>query len=172
MTDSQRQKLLNWLTSMLVLMLLTVLGLVHDWFVIIPERLRWSQSVSDHVIVLANGLSVYMLLFIPVFLWHVSDFVQSSTSENQLVRAFASFRLFLASVILTCLASILMVSPWLNDLFCPVVELPPGVFEFDGCGSWTPWWKEVLLLACLLSLCVLVLGKITVAIRSCFKKIA
>jgi hypothetical protein len=55
-------------------------------------------------------------------------------------------------------------STFFDDLGCP----PPGPnnFGFDGCGSWTPWWKTLMLLAVLLALYLLSLGKMAISIRT------
>ncbi|PIW54851.1 MAG: hypothetical protein COW16_09085 [Sphingomonadales bacterium CG12_big_fil_rev_8_21_14_0_65_65_10] len=166
MSAEYRLKLVNWLTSMMLLMLMSSLMALHEWFTWLPKTYALNRPFSDQIITLFGAIDFFQWMFLPVALWHFADFVEARTTKI----ALAAYRNVSALVAALGIAAIFHQSLWLNDLFCPELELPPNVLMFDGCGSWTPLWKTAIFLCLFIALCALAAVKIWFATRSRFQK--
>lgn len=162
MSAEFRTKLIHWLTSMMLLTLMSSLVALHNWFIWLPETNTVNWTLSDQIITLYSAIDLFQWIFIPIALWHFSDFVEAPNTKS----AIARYRYIAGMIFALGIASIFHQSIWLNDLFCPEVQLPPNVLVFDGCGSWTPPWKTAIFLALYVALCGLAGIKALVTIRS------
>ena len=165
-TDAYRQKLLNWFTSMLLVLLISMMPTLYFWFVRLPERMSYIRGVDEFVFPLGESLLWYASGFVPLLIWHVGDFTNNYRSSSSLVRWLNSYKLIAGLLGVLGLSMILTASRFLDDLGCPEVNLPEGVYQFDGCGSWTPEWKMWLTMSIWLVICLLALWKVAVSVFS------
>ena len=100
MTCPLRQKLLNWLCSIGLVLLTTILAIVIQWFEIAPLLLSEdAMGNSEAVWRLAEPLLVYVLLT-PVFLfWHFFDLIERQIDDAVPQAKFALYRSFLMVMI-------------------------------------------------------------------------
>ncbi|MEO9462757.1 MAG: hypothetical protein ABJ242_08485 [Marinomonas sp.] len=170
MSEEYRLKLRNFFCSMLLVLLIALIPLLYFWFFLLPYRMEYISGFDELSIPIRVVLEQYAFLFLPILVWHIADFLKQSNRWLSLGPLSNSHR-FLAIVLVMYGFSIVLVSStFLNDLGCPEVILPEGVFQFDGCGTWTPEWKLSISIGFWLLICVLALWKLTVAIASRIRK--
>ncbi|WP_151972911.1 hypothetical protein [Erythrobacter sp. EC-HK427] len=167
MSAEYRQKLVNWLTSMLVLSLLILATSLYDWLEEVYS-VREVGRFRDEWLYgpLGEALRGYIIFFVLLWFWHMADFFQQAPWSNPWLMRFTDHRLI--SVLLLLLGASLLFyrTDWLNDLGCPEVIDSPAAFAFDGCGAWTPWWKDVIFLALVLALLGLTIMKVVLVLAS------
>jgi hypothetical protein len=163
-TEAYRQKLLNWLTSMLMLLLISIIPLEYFWFFELP-RITYFY-IDDIRAILEPSLTWYVVIFVPLFFWHLGDFTRNSGFSSAFARLVSGYKLLAALLVALGLFVVLQTSTFLNDFGCPEVDLPEGVYQFDGCGSWTPEWKMWLSSITWLAICLLALWKVGASLFS------
>ena len=172
LSAAYRRKLRHWLTSMLVLHLFVLTSGGYEWFSRTLPHLHLNSDNPDVWIWPINqALGGYIILFILLWTWHLGDFIQRGESRIRLLRHAANYRVPLGLLCFYAAAFFFNQSSFLNDLGCPVVD--PDVFMFDGCGSWTPFWKQlfaIIPLIPLIGLLVATLVKLVLAIVSHFRR--
>jgi hypothetical protein len=170
MNECFRQKIKHWLISILSICLLFTWFLTSRWLDAANKSYAYDESIPHWTRALTPVLEFFSFGLFFALCWHIFDFLQSDRISRSAFGYFSRYPVMLLALIVWSMAFFLGVSPWLNDLLCPDVTLPPGVFQFDGCGSWTPDWKYALVYGCSLILCVLVGLKAVVCIASRLKK--
>jgi hypothetical protein len=165
-TDAYRQKLLNWFTSMLIVLLISIIPILYFWFVRLPERMSYIRGVSEFVFPLEESLSWYATVFVPLLIWHVGDFTHKYRYSSSLANLVNGYKPLAGLLCALGLSVMLITSGFLDDLGCPELDLPEGVYQFDGCGSWTPNWKIWLTTGIWLAICLLALWKVAASVFS------
>lgn len=167
MSAEYRQKLVNWLTSMLVLLTIVFANALYGWF----TRLRYLVPIDepsniDLYLLFAGPLEGFAIYFVVLWFWHISDFIQQERWTNRWLGLLTSYRLLITLLLLIGASTLFIQSGWLDDLGCPEINNPPGVFTFDGCGAWTPWWKEMIGVVLVLSLLFSAFSKVLAVLAS------
>jgi hypothetical protein len=122
------------------------------------------RGIDAFAFPLAESAIGYVTVFVPMLIWHVVDFTHDYRGSSSLAKLMHSYK-FLAGLLgALCLSIVLATSRVLNDLGCLEVDLPEGVYQFDGCGSWTPAWKTWLMTSIWLAICLLALWKAATSI--------
>lgn len=172
MNAAYRSKLRNWLTSMLVLLLIHALLFVEHWYFhlshLLPHNPNPAMLVLESIILGAEG---YVVILIVCFAWHFADFVERGSARSGLPRFFDHYRVFLAVLCFYGAGQLFLQSSFLNDLGCPEIDFPEGQFGFDGCGAWTPDWKMWISVPFAYVLPILSLGKVALSIASQFGRL-
>src|SRR5690606_32759569 len=104
MTDKYRQKLLNWFASILQIMAFAAAAAVILWFFHAPYAGPWGrqpQSLIDIAGGFAESLLVYPILFVPVAIWHLFDFLQIRDPVSRLGKFAVSYPIFAVAVAAT-----------------------------------------------------------------------
>ncbi|WP_340588392.1 hypothetical protein [Erythrobacter alti] len=172
MSAAYRCKLRHWLMSMLVLHLFVLTFAGFQWFArALPDLPLSSENSSIWIWPINQSIEVYILLFALLWLWHLGDFIQRGESRNHALKLAASYRLPLGLLCFHDAAAFFNQSSFLNDLGCPERFPDPEFLILDGCGSWTPWWKELLATIPLIGLLVASLVKLVLAIGSRFRRL-
>ena len=165
MSEKYRKKLLYWLISMGTLMLMVVIFALFHWARALGSTIR-SDGEMYWLYGLDNALSFYAIGFVPLFIWHAFDFIQIEKPICRIGILLDRYRnIFICLVVLGASVWLYQI-PWLDDLFCSNPDLPEGVFQFDGCGSWTPAWKAFSIFAALTFLLVFVVAKGVISVLS------
>lgn len=171
MSAEYRRKLVNWLTSMLVLHLIVLVSLLYEWLTRTVDALALNpDSPEIWAWLLSESISAYIVYLSIFCIWHGSEFAQRGTPGSRWVQMLGSYRALIGVFCLLGLSILFNQTRWLDDLGCPEEVLPPGVFVFDGCGSWTPWWKELILLILALSFVGLTIAKMAISVASRFRR--
>lgn len=162
MTEEYRCKLRYWLTSMLVLHLFAMLWACLFWNRLLKRLQYYDHDVWQLIGDLTWFVSeTYILIFVVLAVWHFFDLIQAGKSKRRYWRLFGEYRWLIGLFCFYGFAQIFIMTPYLDDLGCPENQ-----FGFDGCGSFTPWWKALLAFIPLLAMCLLALGKAMSAIYS------
>ncbi len=160
-----RQKLVNWLTSMLVLHTICAALFAMDWFnrlsLILPYNEGSAWLILEAII---WNVPSFVFFFGALLIWHLADFAQPDRVMRRWFEFLGNYHLLVVVLCLVGLSALFNQSGWLNDIGCPEENFPPNAFVFDGCGSWTPFWKEAILMALTFAFVLLVLGKLILAI--------
>ncbi len=183
MTDAYRQKLLDWLTSMGMLILFTNLFMAAYWFFDRPDvRVRTydmdgiaSAPLDWSIIDWAGPMGELLALYVPGFmvlaLWHLFDLVQMRPAREYPATLFASYApLILLFTILGMLLVLMASGEFLHTVCAKNPDGSDMIFGFDTCQTlispWLTWpaWIAMLLLV------ALTLGKGAIAIKSRFTK--
>lgn len=81
-----RQKLLNWLCSIGIVMLATVVPFVHYWLVKLPDyqsRIVGEINLAGHFLMLSEQL-IFFVLYAPLIVgWHLADFIERRAPLNE-----------------------------------------------------------------------------------------
>ena len=161
-----RQKLVNWLTSMLVLLLITVVASLYEWlryFTYIASAEYYNPEWFLGVIV--GALGGYSIYFVFLWFWHFADFVQQMTWTNRILAWLMGYPLLVSLLLLIGASNLFVQSGWLDDLGCPQIVTPPEGPTFSGgCGSPTPWWKELIGIALVFALLFVSFSKLLVVL--------
>lgn len=174
MTDGYRQKLLDWLTSMLLLILLTVLSLASYWFLDEPDVIVrpygwdgvWKPELVDYAGPMGDTLSIFHSGFYPLAIWHLFDLLQRADPQAKWARILAS-----SASLHTVLAVLCVLLPLLTSGYFTYVEPCGGGFVFlsQDC-SYIKGVLSIPLIILLLFLLILCMGKAAISIRSLIKK--
>ena len=169
LSDGLGHKLANWWASVLLSLLITLTPVFQYLF------RQWPEDVTnmDGIFVvyrLGEWLMILAVILVPLLIWHLSDLLGKSRIKSSWLSAITRYRVLAALLITFGLSILLSVTSFLNDLGCPEVELPDGVFQFDGCGSWTPEWKLWLVRGLWFSICAVALLKLLTAVFFSFRK--
>ena len=171
MSPAYRRKLVDWLTSMMVLHLFVIAWALHDWyFNVVPLLSLNPDDAGLRLQSIRFAVEIYVPVFIVIAIWHGADFIQRGQIANRWLSGFAAYRVLLVVFLLWIASAFFVQSDWLNDLGCPEVRNPPGVFTLDGCGAWTPWWKELIGIFVTLALLAVAAGKAVLALASFLKR--
>ncbi len=155
---------------MLLTLLTMLIPALHYWFFRLPERVPYIEGIDEMVLPLGGSLTIYAYLFLPLLAWHVGDFSSDFRFKNQLARLSQSYRILFCVLCAHGLLQILVSSGFLNDLFCPIVDLPENTFQFDGCGSWTPPWLSLIGVSTWITICLLAISKVAISVILFMKK--
>jgi hypothetical protein len=170
LSEAYRQKLLNWLLSMLVLLLMATGGisalLLAGRFNPVVERNLSGPLMLPAMA--AENLFGFMLYFVPVAIWHLADLPQRRVPESGTLAILTSYRPFGGILLLGTTAFALSTSQILTTPNCP--ELEPETFGFIDCTFGPPRWLWFAMLIPLLFVYILSMGKAVLTIRSRFKK--
>lgn len=166
MTDGQRQKLLNWLTSMLLLAMLAAFNLLAALYFgpSFEEEIAEGNTLFI-VIPAALTLPAYMYGFFIVSFWHALDAAQIGLRDSGITKAISRYSVFVLVVMATGLLTVFMTSEQSLIPACTGNE-----FRFDGCDPRQPDWISIPFDTLLLFLLILCMGKAVVSIRSRLKK--
>ena len=105
MTDAFHQKLLNWICSVGLVLLATVLSMAIGWFKTVPEQMLEASFDTYYILwIVGESLLVYAFYF-PVFLtWHFFDFIDGESSPTSpFSRATGYKTIFLTMLVSACL---------------------------------------------------------------------
>jgi hypothetical protein len=171
MTDAHRRKLLNWLTSMGMLILITNLCVAAYWFLNWPTgRIRpYNSSIPDgwDLIDWAGPLAEILAFFVPGFvicaLWHGLDLIQRRPAEDEPARLFSRYPPFIFVLTTLGILVALRMTGEFHYTDC-------AMFAFDGCGTYVSPWLQWPTGMAMLLLVAFSIGKGIVAIQSRFKK--
>lgn len=145
-----RQKLVNWLTSMLVLPTIILVNWLYNWFtrvqILLPSQEDGFQLIARTMVSPAESFAYFLPILL---LWHFADFLQQNEPSNRWVANLTNYRWVVWLLVLIGASTLFNQTGWLNGLGCPEVNVPGG---FDGCGSWTPFWKLLIGAVCFLAL--------------------
>lgn len=160
-----QSKLLNWLSSMLSLLLISVVLAGHFWFVVLPDRVQYiGHEVWQYLPPLGSHLMTFAVGFGPLVVWHLGDLFQANQPRRSILKILDKYELLYGWLLAWGLVALLGQTEFLNDLGCPPVEQGPTTFGFDGCGSFTPAWKQALFLFVSLVICVICLAKLIIGV--------
>lgn len=145
---------------MLLLHLIVILTTGQVWFEGVLPSLHLNPNLDYILPAVWSAAQSYIFLFIPVAIWHFADLLQSDREQRRWRKLLCGYRWFAICFVAYGAAALFHQSIWLNDLGCP----KPQPFQFDGCGSWTPWWKTVIAIFPLSGLGASAIAKLTLAI--------
>ncbi len=94
MSEAYRQKLLNWLISMMILCLCVALSLAAYWFFNRPDLMVRPAGVPfpddyelvDYAGAMGEIVALFVVGFVPVALWHMADLFDRKTARSRLTR--------------------------------------------------------------------------------------
>lgn len=173
MTDAYRQKLLDWLTSVLLVALVTSLCLVAMWFVDRPWELAgWRDEppairhFADYAGIVGEYLLFFPILLVPTLVWHLSDVIQRGEPQGVFAARLSSVRTW------WIVMSLLGVTLVLRSTGHFSYTAPCGggfVFYWQDCyyTKGVVWIPQIILLLFVPILCM---GKAAISIRSLIKK--
>ncbi|GEM_PF-1580142 len=184
MTEAYRQKLLNWLTSMGVLILVTNLCLASYWFFNRP--VGWIRtydldgnrigpegwSLIDWAGPMSGNLGVFVVGFLVFAAWHLLDLIQRRPASEYPATLMSGYNGFVSTVMFHGLMQAFRVSGRFEFTECARNADGEIVFGFDGCRTYIVPWLEWATGIAMLLLVVLVIGKGIIAIRSLFQKVS
>lgn len=167
MTDEYRQKLLNWFASILQIMAFAAAAAVILWFFHVPNAGSWGRpprSLIDIAGAFAEILLVYPVLFVPVAIWHLFDFLQIRDPASRLGKFAVSYRTFAIAVAATGSAVTLIAA---KVFFVPCTAgSPANQFGFIECPRPYPEWLSITFWALSLLLAIICLWKGTMSVYS------
>jgi hypothetical protein len=143
-----------------IVCLFAVLTATQAWFL---ETAFAGDYASALAYSYSAGAEVYISLFLPLFAWHVCDLLQVDPPRAGGLLFLDGYPFLVGTLVAFGAAGMFHHSTFLNDFGCPEVSLPSGVYQFDGCGSWTPWWKTLLAIVPLVILYCLPLWKLIIS---------
>lgn len=113
-------KLKQWLASATLIATTTVLGICATWFIKFSEtyRLIGKISFADHMAMpIAIILVLYLITFVPTFLWHVADFFELKRPNGPILRKATSYPFFFAFLFGLSLCTLLDSTGWFTVTF-------------------------------------------------------
>lgn len=121
MTVEYRQKILNWLMSIGIVLLVTALYAVILWFWTIPEQTGYGSNDLIYVAgPLAETFTIYVVLA-PIFLfWHLFDFIERSVPQLGRAHHLTTYRTFISVMIVSIMMLLLMAL---------------GIWEYNSCDE-------------------------------------
>ena len=135
MTVEFRQKLLNWLTSAVICLGYFSLANLVEFYVNSENVFRLSDPQGQYrietaTLALGNTISLFVMIAVPAFIWHASDFLQKSRPKRPVLRASTGYRCILAITIITVCGAIIVHSGVLASLHCTASNPEKNVFVF------------------------------------------
>ena len=95
MPEQYRQKLINWLSTISLITLVSIIPAVYFWISQLPviqNELGWSNYTQ--LILIAESIITYAI-YSPIFLtWHFFDFIEPHISNPSYARRFLKYRSF------------------------------------------------------------------------------
>lgn len=178
MTSEFRHKLLRWLVSMGVLILITNLSLIAYWFF---NELNLQQrplgnyrppvrDIVNYAGPIGEVLMIFVFGFLPCAWWHGFDFVTRHRPGMAKPHPLLRYPVFLCGLTLLGLSFISMVSGHFMYTECLRTAEGEIAFGFDTCQAYHRAWVWVLLWSGLLLLAVSCIGKAHAAMRSRFQR--
>ncbi|MEL7197383.1 MAG: hypothetical protein AAGL10_03625 [Pseudomonadota bacterium] len=168
MTDAFRQKLLNWFTSMAILLLASAIHPLHFWFFRLQDSHQFGWS--DDLVRIAGPFGETLLfypLMLPIFLiWHLSDFIQNGLPSSRKELMLTRYSSFLLVMVASMVPFTLMVMGLWQYNSCD--ELPDAFFH--QCILEPSWWLMTPWLATIFLALVLCITKGAISVRSLLKK--
>ena len=162
MTDAFRQKLLNFLCSMLVVLLLISGSALVAWFVAAPRMLAQPYGGAYLTAwMMGEAFIVYAALAPPSLIWHLSNFLWSGKAKPGWAGWLFAYPVFLAALGITGFAWILASSGSFTYQDCPDLD---GAF-FYSCPIVISPWVMIPLYLGLVSLLILCVVQASMAIR-------
>ena len=173
MTDAYRQKLLDWLTSVLVVSLVTALCLVAVWFVVRPWELAgWRDEPPtmlhfwEYAGLIAESLVIFAILLVPTMIWHLFDIIQRGTPQGAFAARLSSVRTWW--IVMSLLGGTIVLDA--SRLFSYTASCYGSfVFLSQGC-YYTKGVLTIPMTILLLFIPILCMGKVVISIRSLIKK--
>ena len=129
MTDAYRQKLLNWLCTIGLVLIATVLMPLRYWFFDLPElqsRILNPLELSSIAGPFAESFLYYVLVAPIALLWHLGHFIETRPPRYRFIEFASRYALFV-SLIATSIALhlLMLLRVWEYDS-CD--ELPDALF--------------------------------------------
>lgn len=147
------QKLLRWLTSMLLLSCFTVLAIAALWFVGFGT-ISAPRNTSQLTNFMAETVFFFVVTFVPIAIWHFFDLFCDQIPRSSSLAKLSSYS-FLTYVILVCGASFVVISSQLLHTH-PCGHTYGGNFGFmQDCSARPPEWLLLLFWVALASLCMI-----------------
>lgn len=179
MTEVYRQKLLNWLASMGVLVLFTNLSMAAFWFFNRPAGRIRTYDANDETTV-PDGwniidwagpmgeilFSVFSTGFLFCAIWHLFDVVQRRPAQTYPASLVSSYSPFILTLAFLGLLTALTASGRFTYTACARNADGEIMFGFDGCGQYLAPWIEWPAWIAMLVLVALMLGKGIIAFTS------
>lgn len=144
MQESSRQKLLNWLTSMVLVLAFTASSIALSWFVAAPSGMYGFRPVDIYgaAISLHASFLIYPFLFLPVAIWHLADGLQYSSPEAPSVSRLSGYPIFAIALSAAGVFAATMFSGVTMREVCLPPPADPNRFMFDGCALRPSLWIE------------------------------
>ncbi|NRD88465.1 hypothetical protein C8024_01805 [Sphingopyxis sp. BSNA05] len=171
MTSEYRQKLLNWLTSMAILMAVTVFSLAAKWFLGLwmMTSVNTTDKFADIAGPMGEAFLAYPIFFLPLLVWHSFDFIQEQKPNSRWAANLSSYPPLLASIAISGIAFILISSGEFTVMHCPEPMGPE--FGFQHCFHGPATWLNFLFYMPLLISFLLCISKAIFSIRTYLKKV-
>lgn len=178
MSDEQRRKLTDWFLSVLIIVLMTNTSMAAYWFFNRPDQIIRTRMPGDPLPSFALSLVDYagpigeqfMLLamgMIPAFLWHGADLLEIDRQHGRVGKMVSSASTFHATMFALGLFMTLQTTGWFT-----YTALCGASFQFlmQSCYH-TKGVISLPIIALLLLLLFLCMGKAVISIRSRFQKV-
>lgn len=166
MTDTCRQKLLNLLSNIAILLLFWWLSITVFWLFgrsnpnLVNDLVPFEQAAF-----LADSFRLYAIWSVPIMIWHSANMLQLSEPSSRVARIADNFVIFLSVSTAGMAAHSLAASAILTQRQCPK-SVHDNEFGFVTCLYGPPDWLRQIVISSLLSVCLLCMAKVAISIRS------
>lgn len=166
LSDSHRNKLLQWLISNGMAMIIVAGCEFVTWFVALPSMARRGHSLDVFSVAgyLGTNLEVYPMMFFPILAWHLIDLFDGrrrSSSINKIVSSYRCFFLMLS----VFGASVIVLQTRYFHAKCDTIR---NKWAFS-CVESPPPWLQGLCYLLWTALIMVVVGKLVLFVASTMK---
>ncbi len=166
MNQEFRQKLLNWLCTILVVLAGTSLALLITWFITIPNVLYrdFDGDAYGLTVPLIEAFLLYPLLLVPSMLWHFLDFLEKHRPLHPYGRHICGYPAFLTALSLLITLFLLASTGYFTHNSCDDLN---GALFYE-CFITISQWIMIPLFLALLGLLIICVTKIFATFDSLF----
>ncbi|MXO85520.1 hypothetical protein GRI38_05700 [Altererythrobacter aurantiacus] len=126
MTNAFRQKLLNYASSMVLGLAFLGLSLLIEIYVNSENVFRFTNAnmleyrAQTAAWATSNSIAIFLVIMIPVFVWHMGDFVLRAVPSRPWIRQISAYRSLLTLLFFVIIGGLIIHSGVLATLHCPI----------------------------------------------------